>query len=100
MIRDLWFRLRALLRRKSVEAELEGELRFPLEQQVEKYAQGGMSREGQGGGRGFAKQDTASSPRVALVNETFARRFLGDTNPINQPQFPFSSRKKSAGNRE
>ena len=45
MIRDLWFRMRALLRRKSVETELEDELRFHLEQQVEKYAQGGMSRE-------------------------------------------------------
>lgn len=35
-------------------------------------------------GRGFTKQDTASSPRVALVNQTFVRRFLGDTNPIGQ----------------
>lgn len=35
-------------------------------------------------GRGFTTQDTASSPRVALVNQTFVRRFLGDTNPIGQ----------------
>lgn len=45
MISDLWFRMRALLRRKSVETELEEELRFHLERQVEKYAQDGMSRE-------------------------------------------------------
>jgi putative ABC transport system permease protein len=45
MIIDMWFRMRALLRRKSVETELEDELRFHLEQQVEKYVQGGMSRE-------------------------------------------------------
>jgi hypothetical protein len=45
MISDLRFRMRALLRRKSVETGLEDELAFHLEQQVEKYAQGAMSRE-------------------------------------------------------
>jgi predicted permease len=35
-------------------------------------------------GRGFSKQDTPSSPRVAVVNQTFVRRFFGDTNPIGQ----------------
>jgi predicted permease len=35
-------------------------------------------------GRGFNQNDTAASPRVALVNQTFVRQFLGGTNPIGQ----------------
>ncbi|HEY6387854.1 MAG TPA: ABC transporter permease [Candidatus Acidoferrum sp.] len=35
-------------------------------------------------GRGLAREDTASSQRVALVNETFVRRYLNGTNPIGQ----------------
>jgi predicted permease len=35
-------------------------------------------------GRSFNQADTASSPRVAVVNETFVRRFLGGSNPIGQ----------------
>jgi putative ABC transport system permease protein len=42
---DLWFRVRALFRRKSVETELDDEVRFHLEQQVAKYVQAGLSRE-------------------------------------------------------
>ena len=45
MFSDLWIRVRALFRRKSVETDLDDELRFHLEQQVEKYAQNGMSSE-------------------------------------------------------
>ena len=45
MISDLLYRLRALFRRSSVEAELDDELRAHLEHQVEKYVQSGMSRE-------------------------------------------------------
>jgi len=33
-------------------------------------------------GRDFNEHDTAASPKVALVNETFLRRFLGNTDPI------------------
>lgn len=44
MVSDLLFRLRALLRRQSMEAELDEELRSHLEHQVEKYIQSGMSR--------------------------------------------------------
>ena len=36
MLSDIIFRLRSLLRRKTVEAELDSELRFHFEQQVEK----------------------------------------------------------------
>jgi len=46
-------------------------------------------------GRDFNEGDTATSRRVALVNETFARRYLGSANPIGvtvrtvaEPRFP------------
>jgi predicted permease len=46
-------------------------------------------------GRGFTEEDTASSPRVALVNETFVRRYLSGANPIghtlrttSEPDYP------------
>jgi predicted permease len=35
-------------------------------------------------GRGLTQSDTASSPRVALVNETFIHRYLSGANPIGQ----------------
>ena len=35
-------------------------------------------------GRSLAETDTAASPRVAVVNETFARRFLGAQSPLGQ----------------
>ena len=45
MLDDLLFRLRAIFRRRSVEAELDDELRFHLEQEVEKLMRSGLSRE-------------------------------------------------------
>ena len=35
-------------------------------------------------GRTFADTDTASSPRVAIVNQTFIRQFIGSGNPLGQ----------------
>jgi len=35
-------------------------------------------------GRGFDRNDTASSAHVAIVNETFVRRYLGAMNPIGK----------------
>ncbi|MGA7858137.1 MAG: ABC transporter permease [Terracidiphilus sp.] len=35
-------------------------------------------------GRDFTDQDTATSPQVALVNETFVKRFFPGKNPIGQ----------------
>lgn len=35
-------------------------------------------------GRDFLDTDTASSPRVAIVNQTFARNFFGGANPIGR----------------
>jgi predicted permease len=35
-------------------------------------------------GRGISTRDTASSPKVAIVSETFARKFFGNADPIGQ----------------
>jgi predicted permease len=35
-------------------------------------------------GREFTPGDTAAAPRVAVVNETFVRRYLGGRNPLGQ----------------
>jgi hypothetical protein len=35
-------------------------------------------------GRGFTVQDTATSERVAIVNEAFVRRYLADTDPLTR----------------
>jgi hypothetical protein len=42
---DLWFRLRSLFRHNTVEEEMNNELRFHFEQQVEKLVRSGMSQE-------------------------------------------------------
>ena len=42
MLSDLLMRLRALFRRNAVESELDDELRFHFEQQVEKFVQSGL----------------------------------------------------------
>ena len=48
-------------------------------------------------GRGFNAGDTAASPRVAIVNQAFIRKFTGGANPIGQtlrtsaePHYPSS----------
>ncbi|HEY2460747.1 MAG TPA: ABC transporter permease [Candidatus Acidoferrum sp.] len=35
-------------------------------------------------GRDFTAQDTAARPKVAIVNETFARYFFGNTDPLGK----------------
>jgi predicted permease len=45
MLDDLRFRTRALLRHKEVEEELEEELRFHFDRQVEKYVRSGMTEQ-------------------------------------------------------
>jgi predicted permease len=45
MLNDLRFRLRAVFRRNAVEGELEEELRFHFEHEIEKYKKSGMSDE-------------------------------------------------------
>src|SRR5258708_10601490 len=43
MLHDLLFRLRSLFQRNTVESEMEDELRFHSEGQLEKYVKAGMS---------------------------------------------------------
>src|SRR5687767_2539360 len=45
MLADLIFRLRALLRPRTVERELDEELRFHLEQAIERHLQKGVPRQ-------------------------------------------------------
>ena len=45
MLDDLFFRLRSVFRRETVESEMEEELRFHSERQLEKYLKTGMSRD-------------------------------------------------------
>jgi putative ABC transport system permease protein len=45
MLSDLLLRLRALFRRDLVESELDEELRFHLDRQVEKFMQKGLPRD-------------------------------------------------------
>jgi predicted permease len=45
MLTDLMLRIRSLVRRRAVERELDDELRFHREQQVESYRRAGMSRD-------------------------------------------------------
>ena len=35
-------------------------------------------------GRDFDERDTLNSPKVAIVNEAFARKFFGDANPVGR----------------
>src|SRR5207253_2685509 len=35
-------------------------------------------------GRDFDERDSLNSPKVAIVNESFARRFTSETNPIGK----------------
>jgi ABC-type antimicrobial peptide transport system permease subunit len=35
-------------------------------------------------GRGFSEQDTSESPKIAVVNEAFARKFFGSEDPIGK----------------
>ncbi len=35
-------------------------------------------------GRGFIDDDTSSRPRVAVVNQVFARKYFGDDNPVGR----------------
>ncbi len=45
-------------------------------------------------GRGFGAQDSANSPRVAIVNETFVKRYLGTANPIGRRMFEITKTKR------
>ncbi len=77
MLSDLIFRLRSLFRRGAVENELDEELRFHLEQQVEKHVRAGLTREDalrrtrlEFGGLGHVKEDCRESRGITLLATT------------------------------
>jgi macrolide transport system ATP-binding/permease protein len=77
MFSDLLFRIRALFRRKAVENELDQELQFHVEQQVEKYLRAGLTREEaerrtrlEFGALGRVKEDCRESRGITLVETT------------------------------
>src|ERR1700677_3763998 len=79
MLSDLIFRLRSLFRRSAVENELDDELRFHLEQQVEKHVRSGVTREDairqtrlEFGGLVHVKEDCRESRSITFL-ETTAR---------------------------
>ena len=76
MLRDFLYRLRALFRRHSMEADLDAELRAHIEQQAEKYIQSGMPAEEatrrarlELGGIEQVKEDVRDTWGVRILNE-------------------------------
>jgi len=79
MLNDLFFRLRSLFRRQTVESDMDDELRFHSDHQIGKYLNAGMSR-GEAlrrmrldfGGLAQVKEDCRDARGVSLV-ETMAQ---------------------------
>lgn len=78
MFTDLWRQIRALFRRGRVESELDDELRFHLERQVEKYVQNGMNHEAaerrarvEFGGVELAKEECRDARGVSFFEALF-----------------------------
>jgi macrolide transport system ATP-binding/permease protein len=79
MLSDLIFRLRSLFQRSAIESELDDELRFHLELQVEKHVRAGLTREEairqarlEFGGLGHVKEECRESRGITFL-ETTAR---------------------------
>ena len=89
MLNDLLFRLRALFRRRAVEAELDEELRFHFENEVEKHKSRGMAPEEARrrarlsfGGHDQIKEDCREARGTTLLESClhdlrYGLRFLG-----------------------
>ena len=74
MFNDLWYRMRALFRRSAIEDELDKELRFHVEQSVERYVKAGLSHEEalrrariEFGGVEQAKEECRDARGVSLI---------------------------------
>ena len=68
MLRDMFYRLRALFRGKEMDAELDEELRYHLEREAEKYRRSGVSRE-----------DAERRARLALGGRTQVQQQIRDS---------------------
>jgi macrolide transport system ATP-binding/permease protein len=89
MFSDILFRLRSVFRRSTVENELDDELQFHIEQQLEKHIRAGLTREEaarktrlQFGGLGQVKEDCRESRGVSFLETAtqdvrYALRQLG-----------------------
>jgi predicted permease len=89
MLRDLMYRLRALLKRKAVDAEMDDELRAHLERQTEKYIRSGLPPEEAArrarldfGGLDKAQEECRDARGVRFIETTlqdirYALRMLG-----------------------
>jgi predicted permease len=78
MFSDLFYRLRAFLRREAMESEADAELRFHFERQVEKHLKTGMTREEavrrariEFGGHEQLKEEIRDARGVNLVETLF-----------------------------
>ncbi len=94
MLRDLLLRFRSLFRRNSVETELDDELRFHREQQLEKYLRSGMSA-GEArrrlnlefGGLDQIKEEHRSARGVSFVEHTLQDARYAMRSLIKTPAF-------------
>lgn len=95
MFNDLFFRLRSLFRRDTVESEADAELRFHFDQQVEKHIKAGLTREEalrrtrlEFGGLEQLKEEIREARGVNLIETLFqdiryGLRILGRTPVIS-----------------
>jgi putative ABC transport system permease protein len=95
MFNDLFFRLRSLFRRDTVESEADAELRFHFDQQVEKYIKSGRTREDamrrtrlEFGGHEQLREEIRDARGVNLIETLFqdiryGLRILGRTPVIS-----------------
>ena len=77
MMSDFRYRLRSLFRRNAVEQELEDELRFHFENQVERYVRSGLSEEEAKrrarvtfGGHGQVQEECRDARGVSMIETT------------------------------
>ena len=94
MLNDLLYRLRALFRPKSMEAELDEELRAHLEHHVEKYVQSGLPREEakrrarlEFGGLDQVKEECRDARGVNLIETTLQDIRYGVRKLARSPGF-------------
>lgn len=94
MLNDLWIRLRSLLRRATVESEMDDELRFHSERQIEKYLREGLSRDDAArrarmafGGIEEVKENCRDARGVSLVEALVQDLRYGWRTLLRSPSF-------------
>jgi putative ABC transport system permease protein len=94
MLSDLWIRLRSLLRRETVESEMEDELQFHSERQLEKYLKEGLSSDEAArrvrmtfGGMEQVKEDCRDARGVSLFEDLMQDFRYGWRTLLKSPGF-------------